>query len=321
MICALVVRSGRTWAAGCASRRSRSPGVVACFASTWAPTCPSTSSAGSVSAWRAAAWPVWCSAHRAHTLRSDAERGARARERRRRRVRGAPSRRLRPRRRWVSRCSRSAPSPPTEDARHAREGHLPRSSTTCPTAWSSLLETIMQAGALSASRRRRCHRTPGAPSAYGTRPRRQRTSPHGCCHRGEAAWSPRAALPAAERRLAARCARRGVRLPLGARRRSPRPSRTAAGPHLLARPGERRGRSSPWSAIGRMYVGAHLPMDVIGGAALGWAVGAFVHLIWGAPGHRPSLDRDRRRLRPNRVRSGDGESRRRSMPAARRRSS
>jgi len=38
-----------------------------------------------------------------------------------------------------------------------------------------------------------------------------------------------------------------------------------------------------------MYVGAHLPMDVIGGAALGWAVGALVHLLFGAPGHRPSV--------------------------------
>jgi len=64
---------------------------------------------------------------------------------------------------------------------------------------------------------------------------------------------------------------------------------TAAGPHL-----PRPARRATWGvvalvAIGRMYVGAHLPIDVIGGAALGWAVGALVHLAFGAPGHRPSV--------------------------------
>jgi glycosyltransferase 2 family protein len=35
--------------------------------------------------------------------------------------------------------------------------------------------------------------------------------------------------------------------------------------------------------IGRVYVGAHLPFDVIGGAALGVAIGALTHLILGVP--------------------------------------
>ncbi len=49
------------------------------------------------------------------------------------------------------------------------------------------------------------------------------------------------------------------------------------------------GRRMAWGAvvvvgIARMYVGAHLPLDVVGGAALGWAIGAMVHLVFGAPG-------------------------------------
>ena len=36
-------------------------------------------------------------------------------------------------------------------------------------------------------------------------------------------------------------------------------------------------------AIARVYVGAHLPADVIGGFALGWVVGSSVHLVFGAP--------------------------------------
>lgn len=31
--------------------------------------------------------------------------------------------------------------------------------------------------------------------------------------------------------------------------------------------------------VGRMFVGAHLPLDVVGGAAAGWAVGALVHFL------------------------------------------
>jgi glycosyltransferase 2 family protein len=48
--------------------------------------------------------------------------------------------------------------------------------------------------------------------------------------------------------------------------------------------------------IARLYVGAHLPLDVVGGAALGWAIGALVHLLLGAPGGRPSVERARRAL-------------------------
>jgi membrane-associated phospholipid phosphatase/tRNA A-37 threonylcarbamoyl transferase component Bud32 len=41
-------------------------------------------------------------------------------------------------------------------------------------------------------------------------------------------------------------------------------------------------------AIARVYVGAHLPIDVIGGIALGWAVGAAVHLALGSPSKSPT---------------------------------
>lgn len=46
------------------------------------------------------------------------------------------------------------------------------------------------------------------------------------------------------------------------------------------------GRIACWvlaSLVGfaRIYVGAHLPLDVLGGAALGWAVGSLVHALLG----------------------------------------
>jgi glycosyltransferase 2 family protein len=62
----------------------------------------------------------------------------------------------------------------------------------------------------------------------------------------------------------------------------------AAGP-WLPRPARRVAWWLVWLvALGRMYAGAHLPLDVLGGAALGWAVGAAVHLAMGAPGGLPS---------------------------------
>jgi membrane-associated phospholipid phosphatase len=56
------------------------------------------------------------------------------------------------------------------------------------------------------------------------------------------------------------------------------------------------GRRARWVAVvvaalvcvSRLYVGVHLPLDVVGGAALGWAAGSLVHLLLGAPGGRPS---------------------------------
>jgi undecaprenyl-diphosphatase len=52
-----------------------------------------------------------------------------------------------------------------------------------------------------------------------------------------------------------------------------------------------------WSVgFARIYEGAHLPLDVVGGAALGWAVGATVLLVLGAPHGIPGLSQARAAL-------------------------
>jgi hypothetical protein len=62
----------------------------------------------------------------------------------------------------------------------------------------------------------------------------------------------------------------------------------------------RRARRVAWTLAGlvcvaRIYVGSHLPFDVLGGAALGWAAGALVLLVFGPTG-QPSLERVRTAL-------------------------
>ncbi|MGH9279768.1 MAG: lysylphosphatidylglycerol synthase domain-containing protein [Acidimicrobiales bacterium] len=59
------------------------------------------------------------------------------------------------------------------------------------------------------------------------------------------------------------------------------------------------GRRAAWGlvllvGIARMYVGAHLPLDVLGGWALGWAAGSAANLAVGSPARRPSVDALRR---------------------------
>jgi undecaprenyl-diphosphatase len=64
----------------------------------------------------------------------------------------------------------------------------------------------------------------------------------------------------------------------------------------------RRARRVAWVlaalvCVARIYVGSHLPLDVVGGAALGWAAGSLVLLVFGAPSGQPSLERIRKALR------------------------
>jgi glycosyltransferase 2 family protein len=71
---------------------------------------------------------------------------------------------------------------------------------------------------------------------------------------------------------------------------------TVASPYL-----GRRARRVAWVLAGcvclaRMYVGSHLPFDVVGGAALGWAAGSLVLFVLGAPDPRVPLDKLRAAL-------------------------
>jgi undecaprenyl-diphosphatase len=80
---------------------------------------------------------------------------------------------------------------------------------------------------------------------------------------------------------------------------------TVASPYL-----GRRARRVAWAlavavCVCRMYVGAHLPYDVLGGAALGWAAGALVHLVLGAPESRPPIGRVRAALRAHGIEVGE----------------
>jgi undecaprenyl-diphosphatase len=65
----------------------------------------------------------------------------------------------------------------------------------------------------------------------------------------------------------------------------------------VTRPTRRIGRLIVVSgALAAMYLGSAYPNDVFGGLALGWAVAAAVHLLFGSPGGRPTSEQVRRSL-------------------------
>ena len=56
----------------------------------------------------------------------------------------------------------------------------------------------------------------------------------------------------------------------------------------------RRGRMIVWLlatlvCVGRVFVGAHLPLDIVGGAAFGFAIGSLTNLLLGVPGEHPKV--------------------------------
>jgi undecaprenyl-diphosphatase len=66
---------------------------------------------------------------------------------------------------------------------------------------------------------------------------------------------------------------------------------TAAAPYLSRRP-----RRALWGlawtvGLARIYVGAHLPLVVLGGVGAGWAIGSLVHWMFGVPRWEPTVGR------------------------------
>src|SRR3954468_11226096 len=66
---------------------------------------------------------------------------------------------------------------------------------------------------------------------------------------------------------------------------------TAAAPYLTRRWRRAVGARAWPVGLARIYVGAHLPLDVVGGLAAGWAIGSAVHWVLGVPRWRPRPER------------------------------
>ena len=72
---------------------------------------------------------------------------------------------------------------------------------------------------------------------------------------------------------------------------------TVSAPYLSRRP-----RRFVWVlawvvGFGRVYTGSHLPLDIVGGIAVGWFAGSIVHAAFGAPHYAPDAERVARLLR------------------------